>query len=145
MNKIEYIEGEIPKLKALIDLYNSVKWTNYTQNPSSLEVAVRNSTYIAAAYYNDELIGLVRSISDDVSIHYLQDILVHPNFQKKGIGRTLVKMALKRFEDVRSHMLLTDDEEKQIAFYKSMGYSNTREITRFPLNAFVKMKGIDLD
>ena len=63
---------------------------------------------------DQEVVGLVRSISDNVSIHYLQDILVHPNHQRTGIGRKLFERTLGRYKDVRTHMLLTDDEEKPL-------------------------------
>ena len=37
-------------------------------------------------------------------------------------------------------VLLTDDEPKQIKFYTSLGYKNTRETT---LNVFVQMLGVN--
>lgn len=41
-------------------------------------------------------------------------------------------------------MILTDDEEKQLRFYESLGYKNTKNLSDIPLNAFVKMKGAEL-
>lgn len=86
------------------------------------------------------MIGLLRSMSDDVSIHYLQDILVRPTFQYQGIGRKLLDQALRRYMHVRTHMLLTDDEEKQMKFYKSMGYENLKDYRMGSLNSFIKIK-----
>ncbi|HLE11032.1 MAG: hypothetical protein A2504_10505 [Bdellovibrionales bacterium RIFOXYD12_FULL_39_22] len=128
----------------IIELYRLVGWDNYTDEPSSLKSAFLNSTYVAVAIQENKVCGVARSISDDVSIHYLQDIIVAPNFQRQGVGRKLLNEVLKRFAHVRTHLLLTDDEEKQVNFYKSLGYSNTRELKEVPLNAFVKMNGIDL-
>lgn len=76
----------------VIDLYNSVNWSAHTQNPTDLETALKNSTYVICALENNRLIGLARSVSDDISMHYLQDILIHPDFQGKGVGRELIKM-----------------------------------------------------
>ncbi len=128
----------------IIELYDSVGWSNYTNDPSSLREAFKNSIYVAVAIQNDNVCGIVRSIYDDVSIHYLQDILINPQHQRQGIGRKLFDSVLERFSHVITHMLLTDDEEKQISFYKSLGYSNTKELKEIPLNAFVQMKGIEL-
>tara|TARA_Y100000590_G_C15136973_1_gene794689 strand:- start:92 stop:523 length:432 start_codon:yes stop_codon:yes gene_type:complete len=132
------------QFEEILDLYNAVGWEAYTQNPESLERAFSNSTYVIIARVDECVVGLARSISDEVSIHYLQDILVHPEFQKKGIGRKLLNLMLERFENVRTHMILTDDEEKQLKFYESLGYKNTRGLKKVPLNTFVKMKGVEL-
>lgn len=131
--------------KKIVELYNSVGWSVYTKSPNSLEEAFRFSTYILVAMDGDDVIGLSRSISDNVSIHYLQDILVSPNYQKRGVGRKLLTKALEHFKEVRTHMILTDDEEKQFKFYESLGYKNTRELKKVPLNTFIKMSGVELN
>jgi ribosomal protein S18 acetylase RimI-like enzyme len=143
---------------SIVNLYESVNWSTYSNDPDSLLKAFENSTFIAIAIAiaidegegegkdgdENKVCGLVRSLSDDVSIHYLQDILIHPSYQKRGIGRMLFNKALARFEHVRTHMLLTDNEEKQISFYESLGYSRINTLKDIPLNAFVKMKGVSL-
>lgn len=131
--------------KLILNLYKEVGWTNYTEAPDELLKAFQNSSYILLALGdNGDLKGISRSISDDISIHYLQDILVSPKFQRSGVGRTLLNKVLERFDHVRTHMILTDDEKKQLDFYESLGYSNTKELRDIPLNSFVKMKGIEL-
>lgn len=131
--------------KKIVELYDSVGWSAYTKSPKLLEEAFKNSTYVLIAIDGDMIIGLSRSISDNVSIHYLQDILVSPKYQKKGVGRKLLSKALEYFDKVRTHMILTDDEEKQLKFYESLGYKNTKELKEVPLNTFVKMQGIELN
>jgi ribosomal protein S18 acetylase RimI-like enzyme len=128
-------------LEQLLALYNSVNWLLYTNevNRDKLVTAVRNSTYVVSAWQEDQLIGLARGLSDDVSIFFLQDILIRPEYQNRGIGRTLLANCLERFKHVRAKVLMTDNEKKQLKFYKSMGFENTKEITRFTLNVFVKM------
>lgn len=129
----------------IVRLYESVGWSVYTKNKISLKVAFEKSTLIILAVSEDgEVIGLTRSLSDEVSIHYLQDIIVHPDHQRKGIGRKLLNETLEFFKDVRTHMILTDDEEKQLKFYSSLGFMNTKELKETPLNTYVKMKKIDL-
>jgi len=130
--------------KFILDLYKSVNWTNYTKEPDSLRKALENSTSVVLAIDEEIVVGLARSISDDISIHYLQDILVNPSHQRKGVGRMLLDWSKKRYENVKIHMLLTDDEEKQHRFYKSFDYKNTKDLKKHNLNAFVRMNGIDL-
>jgi len=142
---IEYKEVyEDSNFESILDLYTELGWTNYTSEPDDLKKALENSTYIALAFSSDKLVGLARSISDEISIHYLQDILVSPKFQKKGIGRGLMDLILTRFSKVRTHMILTDDEERQRKFYESLGYKNLADLKKIPLNSYVKMNGVEL-
>lgn len=134
-------------LDQLVDLYNSVGWLAYTtdeQRPK-LQEAIRNSTYVVTIWSGEKLVGLARCISDDVSICYLQDILIHPNHQRHGIGRRLLSNCLERFTHVRMQVLLTDDEERQKKFYESLGYKNTKDLKKMPLNAFVQITGRELE
>ena len=137
---------EIP-LDQLINLYNAVGCLAYTTGEArpKLQDAIRNSTYVVTAWSGDTLVGLARCLSDDVAICYLHDILIHPEYQRLGIGRRLLANCLERFAHVRMLVLMTNDEERQIMFYESMGYRNTKDLKDITLNAFVKMPGRDLE
>ena len=98
--------------------------------------AIKGSSYVCAVWEENTLVALVRCISDDASIMYLQDVLVRPQYQKQGIGRILVQKSLDRYSHVRQKLLLTDNRPEQLRFYASMGYKNTNEYNT--LNAFVR-------
>lgn len=134
-------------LDQLVDLYNSVGWLAYTtdEQKPKLQEAILNSTYVVTMRSGGKLVGLARCISDDVSICYLQDILIHPDHQRHGIGRRLLSNCLERFAHVRMQVLLTDDEERQKKFYESLGYKNTKDLKKLPLNAFVQITGTELE
>lgn len=136
------VNSDLP-LDALLSLYDSVGWGAYTRDPTGLQTALRNSTCVVTAWREGQLIGLARALSDDVSIAYIQDILVCPEFQRGGVGRALLTHLLERFAHVRSTVLLTDDDEKQLRFYASLGFKNTRDLVKVPLNAFVRMPGLE--
>lgn len=137
---------ELP-LDQLLDLYNSVGWLAYTTGEAKpkLQEAIRNSTHVVTAWSGDTLVGLARCLSDDVAICYLQDILIHQEYQRLGIGRKLLANCLERFAHVRMQVLMTDDEERQKIFYESMGYRNTKDLKGITLNAFVRMPGRNLE
>ncbi len=123
----------------LVELYDAVGWTAYTAKPDDLSVAVANSTFVVVARDDSgHLIGLARGLSDDVAVFYLQDILVHPDHQRRGIGRELLASCLDRFGHVRQKVLLTDDDPGQHALYRSFGYRRTDEVADTPLNAYVR-------
>lgn len=130
---------EIPSRDELMALYEANGWRAYTIDPEGLHRGVRNSTYTVVARDDDELVGLARVVSDDHSIMYLQDILVLPSHQRRGIGRTLLGRCLERFAHCRGKVLLTDDEERQLRFYESLGYVQAADVPH--LTAFVWGEG----
>ena len=142
---VEIRVGHELSFEQLLDLYSSVGWAAYTheQRRADLPKAIRNSTYVVSAWQGDTLIGLARGLSDDVSIFYLQDILILPEFQGQGIGKQLLDNCLDRFQHVRSKVVMTDDREQQLRFYESVGFGNIRDLETVKLNVFVQIDGID--
>ena len=122
----------------VLALYDAVGWTAYTSSPDTLSAALSGSDAIAAAYVGTELVGLARVISDGASICYLQDVLVRPGFQRRGIGRRLVQLVLQPFAQVRQKVLLTDNEAGQKAFYESLGYTQVTDNDGGALRAFAR-------
>jgi ribosomal protein S18 acetylase RimI-like enzyme len=131
----------------LLALYEAVGWKAYTSEGQRgrLQQAIQNSTYVVSAWCGERLIGLARGLSDDVSIFYLQDILIHPDFQRRGIGKQLMDRCLERFDHVRTKVLLTDDQTGQLEFYQACGYKNTRHLNKVRLNTFVQIAGVRLE
>ncbi len=132
-----YIESKEIPIKQLFELYNSVGWSAYTKDTDTLAKAIQGSPYVCAVWDKNILIALVRCISDDASIMYLQDVLVRPKYQHKGIGRILVQKALYRYGHVRQKLLLTDDRPEQLNFYASLGYKNIKDYET--LNTFMRL------
>ncbi|WP_056970827.1 GNAT family N-acetyltransferase [Liquorilactobacillus vini] len=58
------------------------------------------------------MVGLIRVIGDGASIIYIQDILILPTYQRKGIGSDLIKRILALYPDYYQINLLTSDEKK---------------------------------
>ena len=130
-------ETDVP-LAELLELYGAVGWTAYTANPELLRKGVDGSSYVVTARLGGRLLGLARAMSDDATVCYLQDVLVHPEAQRRGIGRALVAAVLERYRPVRQKVLLTDDEPAQRAFYESLGYQEIRDFGPGTLRAFVR-------
>lgn len=117
-----YKEAEIRRL------CTEVGWTAYTENMSVLEQGYKNSLLVLAAYENDELLGIIRVVGDGFTIIFVQDILVFPREQRKGVGTALMKAVLDRYPDVRQIELATDNTSKTVAFYKSLGFTEFSEM-----------------
>lgn len=112
----------------ILSLHTSVGWTAYTGAPDILRQGFEHSLLTLAAYENGQLVGLIRTVGDGYTIVFVQDILVFPEYQRKGIGTALLQAVLDRFSHVRQMELATDDTPKTIAFYKSLGFSPMPEI-----------------
>ena len=130
-------ETDVP-LAELLQLYGAVGWTAYVDQPELLGKGVAGSSCVVTARLGHRLVGLARAMSDDATICYLQDVLVHPDAQRRGIGRALVRAILDRYRLVRQKVLLTDDEPAQRAFYESLGYAEIRDFGPGTLRSFVR-------
>ena len=116
-------ETRPPSLDSLLPLYESVGWTAYVRDPAGLERAVANSTYVVAAWEGERLVGLARAISDEASVWFLQDLLVHPDRQRDGLGSALIERCAARFAEVRRGVLLTDPGSAE-PFYEKHGWKS---------------------
>jgi ribosomal protein S18 acetylase RimI-like enzyme len=122
MKNILFEESRDIGKEDLMKLYSDAGWTFYTNEIDRLKDAVDNSLYILTAKNADELVGLIRCVGDGKTIIYIQDILVLREYKRRGIGTRLVELMLKKFEDVRQIVLLTDDGEDVKSFYDSIGF-----------------------
>ena len=110
-------------LEDIIYLYQSVGWTNYLERIGILEEAYANSLCVLGAYDDDRLIGIIRAVGDGRTIVFVQDIIVLPEYRRKGIGTKLLKAVMEKYKDVYQMELLTDNTGKTKAFYRSVGFT----------------------
>ena len=113
---------EIVKLEDVLHLYQAVGWTNYTNQPQMLEQALSHSLVIYLALDGDAVVGLIRLVGDGFSSVFVQDLIVLPSYQRQGIGRSLMKEALEDYKDAYQVQLVTDQTERTLGFYRSMGF-----------------------
>ena len=112
----------------IINLYQSVGWTNYLERIDILEEAYANSLCVFGVYDSDQLVGIIRAVGDGRTIVFVQDIIVLPKYQRKGIGTNLLNAVIDRYKDVYQIELMTDNTEKTKAFYRSVGFSASDDI-----------------
>ena len=118
---------EIPAITDLLALYSSVGWTNYTNNPTMLEKAVKASLWQLAVFDEKELVAYIRLVGDGHSVLLVQDLLVRPDYQRQGIGKKLLEKALETFPHVYQRLLVTERSEKNLDFYQSLGFVELSE------------------
>lgn len=106
----------------ILPLYEKVGWTNYTNNSQMLKDAYSHSLKIYAAYLGEKLVGVIRVVGDGYSVVFIQDLLVYPEYQRQGIGTALLKKVLDEYSHVYQIHLLTENTDKTIQFYQSLGF-----------------------
>ena len=133
---MEIREYHVYQEEEILRLYTSVGWSAYTRQPQVLHQGFGNSLLTLAAYEDQTLLGIIRCVGDGYTIVLIQDILVFPEHQRKGIGTALVKVILERYAHVRQIQLATDNTPKTVAFYRSLGF---REMSEIGCCGFMKM------
>ena len=106
----------------VLHLYQAVGWTNYTHQPEMLEQALSHSLAIYVALDGDAVVGLIRLVGDGFSSVLVQDLIVLPSYQRQGIGSALMKQALEDYKDAYQVQLVTEQTERTLGFYRSMGF-----------------------
>ena len=60
--------------------------------------ALEHSLYIVCAYMDAQIVGMGRLVGDGAVICYIQDLMIHPDFQHYGIGSVLIEDIIRYVE-----------------------------------------------
>lgn len=123
VKEYEYFNAE-----EILSLYTAVGWTAYTDDFDALKEGFSRSLLVLAAYEGERLRGILRAVGDGATVVFVQDLLVFPADQRKGVGTALLKELAMRFPNVRQIELVTDDTEKTKSFYRAAGFVPLQEI-----------------
>ncbi|MGB2991695.1 MAG: GNAT family N-acetyltransferase, partial [Paenisporosarcina sp.] len=88
------IENNIPALEEYKYLCESVGWTNY-MNFEVVETSLKNSIHCITVKDNEQIVGMGRIVGDGAIYFYIQDIVVHPDYQKNGIGNEIMNILVE--------------------------------------------------
>ncbi|MDK0697125.1 GNAT family N-acetyltransferase [Clostridium perfringens] len=124
LGKVILKKDLIKDIKSISSLYESTGWFDYTEDLEKLEEAFKNSLKIISAWHEEKLIGLIRVVGDGLTIIYIQDIVVLPEYQGNGIGRGLIYSVLDEYKDVKQKILISEDKDSSIEFYKNIGFKS---------------------
>ena len=121
---IEYKDSKNINDTDLRALYSAEGWISYTERFHDLSVLLRDCNCVWSAWDGQRLVGLIRTIGDNCSITYIQDVIGLPEFQGKGIGSKLFRKVLDDTTHIRQLVLITDNskETQHIRdWYEKMG------------------------
>lgn len=110
--------------------------TGFRDRPiEQVEKALENNLFDVIAVCDDEVIGMGRLVGDGVMYWYLQEIIVLPEFQGKGIGARIVDRLLEYIKDNTTpgtfvSIGLTAATGKD-TFYEKFGFSKSLGMTKY--------------
>ena len=81
---------------------------------------VKSANLIITARENSKLIGVARALTDFVYCTYLSDLAVASDYQKRGIGRELIRQV--KLETPKAKLILLS-APKAIDYYPKIGMS----------------------
>lgn len=78
------------------------------------------------AWYDDELVGFIRAVTDGVLRAYLEDVLVAQHHRRNGIGRALVTTMLDVLQPIPVVTLFCSND--LVDFYEAVGFHPTGQV-----------------
>jgi ribosomal protein S18 acetylase RimI-like enzyme len=109
---------DIP-LARILPLYRANGWSA-AEKSAKLEKALKSSHSLVSAWEGSRLVGLGNAISDGHLVVYYSHLLVHPEYQGRGIGKRLMEMLMAKYKDFHQQILVADG--RAIGFYRKLGF-----------------------
>ncbi len=104
-------------------LYHSVGWSSNnlpSWQEEKYQLFFENSTWAYTVWDKDEIVAMVRVISDKIALADLTDLIVIPEYQKKGIGKKLVQLCVQKLPHGNWFVHTTSNNYD---FYRKCGFS----------------------
>lgn len=117
---IEYKHTKEFTPEQLQDLFLSVEWSS-GHYPDKLAIAIKNSSTVITAWDGNQLVGLINVLDDTIMTAYIHYLLIRPQYQGFGIGKTLLNMVKEQYKDYLRILLVSYDKEN--AFYEHCGFT----------------------
>lgn len=77
----------------------SVNWKQLKRTQA--QQALDHSLFTVCAYEGDRPVGMGRIVGDGVVIDYIQDLVVRPDAQAKGIGRMVIERLIRYVRETK--------------------------------------------
>ena len=95
---MEYLVKKEIEVKDFVRIREELKWNSIPAN--LVEKAINGSMINISIFDNNTCIGIGRIVGDGALKGMLTDIMVSPNYQKKGVGKLVVTSLIKELENM---------------------------------------------
>lgn len=122
MNKYDLIE-RMPTFHEFNDLRKSVGWPELDEG--TILNALNSTIYFVCAVVDHKAIGIARIIGDGAMYFYIQDMIVNPSFQGKGIGKAIMNKIMNYLErnSIKGSFIGLMSAKDKEGFYKRFGFA----------------------
>jgi GNAT superfamily N-acetyltransferase len=112
----------LPSVKEYNDLRRLAEWPVFDE--ALVKEALSNTLFSVIAYDGAEPIGMGRVVGDKAIYLHIADVIVHPNFQGKGVGRLIMNEIMKYIESTggRNTNIGLMASKGREAFYQRFGF-----------------------
>ncbi|MBQ4522419.1 MAG: GNAT family N-acetyltransferase [Lachnospiraceae bacterium] len=107
-----------------VDLIEAVGWGK--TNLEQIEIALENTIYSVSVEIDGKIIGMGRVIGDGARVFYIQDVVIHPDYQGIGIGTKIMEKLIAYIKKVKLYdcnimvgLMSAKDKE---CFYERFGF-----------------------
>lgn len=99
-----------------------------TRTIEDLKIAVANSEPVISLWDRETLIGFARATSDGIYRAAIWDVIIHPDYQGRGLGSKLVETVLShpKMQRVERIYLTTTHQQH---FYEKIGFQQNSTTT----------------
>src|SRR5437016_13978095 len=112
---MRYSESRDLPIESVLALYRANEWSS-AHKPELLHKALLASHSLVTAWDGERLIGLGNAISDGYLVVYYPHLLVLPEYQRRGIGREIMRRLMARYPDFHQHVIIADG--RAVDFYR---------------------------
>ena len=118
---LKYTEEKIFTQEQVQELFLSVNWIsgNY---PERLYKALMNSSTVLTAWDDAKLVGLIRVLDDTEMLAQIHYVLVHPDYQGKGIAGKMLEHIKEKYKNFL-YLEAMPAEKKNVPFYQKHGFA----------------------
>jgi spermidine synthase len=114
----------------IIHLYRQASWWSDERDDEELvENIIRGSHCFLIAMEDSRVIGMGRAISDRAHDAYIQDVTVHPDFRRRGVGHEIVKHLIDRLQGNGIHWIGLIAGRNTHPFYQPLGFEDMADAT----------------
>jgi predicted N-acetyltransferase YhbS len=121
---ITYRDDAKITVEAAIDLYrkSTLGERRPVDRPDIFEGMLNNANLTITAWDGEQLVGIARSLTDFTYVAYLADLAVHLEYQRQGIGTSLIEETRQRLGAECMVVLLSAPKAND--YYPKVGFEN---------------------
>ncbi|MGB4793306.1 MAG: GNAT family N-acetyltransferase [Lactococcus chungangensis] len=121
-DSISYLNNKKITAQELSVLFQSSGIHRPTDDTKRLSTMIENASIIWTAWDDNRLVGIARALTDFSYACYLSDLAVDINYQKQGIGKTLINKIRDQIGSDVSLLLLS--APSAMSYYSKTQFEN---------------------